>query len=1122
VTQHTAIHQFHSGTALGDAITNQMLELQGLLRRMGHESEVFAEHIPVSLQDRVRSIHGYRGSRSELLLVHHSIGYDAFDEVVSLPNDEVVVYHNVTPERYFEDEGVRHYVRQGREQLELLAHRALFGVAVSNFNRREMLAAGFRGVEVLPVRVDFREFAPRDRSARAAEHPSDDWLYVGRLVANKCQHELVRAFAVYASNFESDARLVLVGDRSATDYVDEVRRGAAALGLSDRVVVLGKITDRQLTAAFAGAGVFVSLSEHEGFGVPILEAMAAGVPVVAFGAAAIPETMGGAGVLLRSKEPELVAATVHAVQSDAGLRQRLVQRQFARVDQVGNFDIRRLLQRVVDRASGYRPPREIQVQGPFETSYSLAIMNRRLAEGLDEKAENAVSLYATEGPGDYRPRDEDLSEHPAASRLFERSREVPFPDVVIRQMFPPRVIDTPGGITCEYFGWEESRIPEAMAEDFNRYLDGLGVTSNFVRDVLRASGVDIPIRVVGNGVEAPDTSARVEAPELADLRGFTFLHISSAFPRKGVDALLEAYFSAFDGRSDVTLLLKTFPNPHNGVREILDRLRSHHPSPPDVRWIDRDLGDDEIGGLYGLADCYVHAARGEGFGLPVAEAMAAEVPVISVAYSGLADFVDDRTAVTVPYRLEPAQTHLDIPHSVWAEPDRQLLAREMQRMVDRRRSPEIEARVRRARELIATRFSWAAAVDRWIEFIRDLEEGAGPLHVAMVSTWNSRCGIAENTRYIVAHAGDSVDYEIFAEVGIEPLDPLAEPGVVRTWRNRWEPELDELEKALGLSTAEVVHIQFNFGFYEFQRMAALIERELDRRGVVLTLHRTLDYDDRGELLSLRQIGSTLAKVDRLIVHQQSDADYLAEMGLSDNVSTVPIGTAAPVPSSPEEIRSALKLGPRPIIGTFGFLLPHKGTLELLRAVDAVREEFPDVLLLALCARYPNVESKEYEEQIRGEIEVRGMEDNVMLVTEYLPDENARMLLGAADMVVLPYRNTGESSSATLRFVLPLGRAVVVTDEPIFTDSRDAVFTVDGEDPPEIAAALRRLLFDDDLRQNLADRAAHRAQSLRWSRVVADHREIYAAASRAGRARRERRELAASSSRATTAPPPSLA
>lgn len=608
MTQYDAVHQFHSGTALGDAITNQMLHLQQILRQMGYESEIFAQHIPPGLHDRVRSIDGYRGADADLLLLHHSIGHDLFDDVIGLPNNIVAVYHNVTPERYFEDTSVRHYIRLGREQLALLARRALFGIADSNFNRREMLAAGFRRVDVLPVRVDFSDFIKREMPR---ERPSNDWLYVGRLVGNKCQHELVAAFALFNRTFNRESRLVLVGDTSDGRYVSLVEEEAKRFDIERRVLLLGKISDSQLVSAFAGAGAFVSMSEHEGFGVPILEAMAAGLPVVAYGAAAIPETMGGAGVLLRSKDPAVVAATVQALQSDPDLRSRLVDRQFERVDQVSRFDAVGLLQRVIDRASGRRPPVEIQVQGPFETSYSLAVLNRKLSLALDRAPETGVSIYATEGPGDYQPKIEDLKRFPEAAELFEHAKGIPFPDIVIRQMYPPRVIDTPGAITCEYFGWEESRIPEAMVRDFNRYLDGVGVMSTFVRDVLRDSGVDIPIRVVGVGVDAPDPTARTDAPELADLRSFTFLHISSAFPRKGVDLLLEAYFGAFDGQSDVSLILKTFANPHNEVEQILERLRSKHPNPPDVRWIDRDFDDQQIDALYNLSDCYVHpTARG--------------------------------------------------------------------------------------------------------------------------------------------------------------------------------------------------------------------------------------------------------------------------------------------------------------------------------------------------------------------------------------------------------------------------------------------------------------------------------------------------------------------------------
>jgi glycosyltransferase involved in cell wall biosynthesis len=1098
VKRYKGVHQFHSGTAMGDAITNQMLQLQVVLQEMGFHSEIFAEHIPPALIGKILNIHHYLGSDSELLLVHHSNGHDAFEEVLALPNDIVAVYHNVTPEEYFADEGVRRYIQLGREQLRLLAQRALFGVAVSNFNRREMLAAGFRRVEVLPVRVDFSEFAQHGRHAA-----SDDWLFVGRLVGNKCQHELVTAFSLFVRSFESDARLVLVGDLSDEEYVGVVRAEAARRGVTDRVALLGKVSDRQLRSAFGGAGVFVSMSEHEGFGVPILEAMAAGVPVVAFGAAAIPETMGGAGVLLRDKEPALLAATVRAVLSDPDLRDRLVERQFTRVGQVGTFEIRRLLGRIVDRAAGSEPPLEVQVQGPFETSYSLALMNRKLAVGLSRSSERAVSIYATEGPGDYVPDEADLAKVPEATALYRRATQVPFPDVVIRQMYPPRVIDTPGGITCEYFGWEESLVPPEMVEDFNRYLDGIGVMSEFVKEVLRDSGVHVPICVVGNGVEAPDPTATTTAPEVEGLRAFRFLHVSSGFPRKGVDVLLGAFFDAFDGSDDVTLILKTFPNPHNEVGAILERLRSTHPNPPDVRWIDRDLDAREIEGLYRLARCYVHPARGEGFGLPVAEAMAGGIPVITLAYSGLADFVSEDTAATIPFTLEPAQSHFDIEGSLWAEPDPAKLAEEMQQMAADPRSPIVTERVRKAKELVTTRFSWEAAVARWDRFLSDLEDGSGALDVAMVTSWNTRCGIAENSRYLVGHSRGGIDYEIFGEVDIEPLDPIAELGVVRTWKNRWEPDLDALEAALRLSTAEVVHFQFNFGFFEFGRMAELIERLLDDKGVVVTLHRTLDYDDRGDLLSLRQIRDTLAKVDRLIVHQEVDASYLAEMGLVDNVTIIPIGAAPPPSVSPAEAREYLRIGSRPLVGTFGFLLPHKGTLELVEAVDALRTEIPDILCLALCASYPNIESKEYEALLRQEIVVRGMEDNVMLIADYLPDDVARTLLRAADAIVLPYRNTGESSSAALRFVLPLERAIVVTDEPIFADSREVVLTVDRTDPVGLESALRRILLDKSLQDELAGRAARRTRSLRWDRVVADHRDVYLAAKGSGRSRRDR-------------------
>jgi glycosyltransferase involved in cell wall biosynthesis len=1097
--EYAEIHQFHSGSAQGDAITQQMFDLQGHLRQMGHISEIFAEHVAEGLQGRIHPIGCYAGSNTNLLLIHHSLGYSIFDEVIGRPDDVIAVYHNVTPEKYFSDPIFRDAIRLGREQLSLLALRAAVGVAPSNFNRREMLGVGFRRVEVLPVRTDFSEFVPTSKETR---HRSTDWLYVGRIVGNKCQHELVRAFAAYVNNFDDDdARLVLIGDTAREDYVGVVREEAHQLGINDRVVMLGKVSDQQLRSAYLGAGVFVSLSEHEGFGVPILEAMAADLPVLGYAAAAVPETMGGAGILLRTKEPEVVAATVQALRADPDLRDRLVARQNARVRDVQSFNVEHLLARMIGRVAGAAQPLEVQVQGPFETSYSLAIMNRLLACALDGTPDRAVSIHATEGPGDYQPSDRDLELHPQATTLFRRSREIPYPHLVIRQMWPPRLIDSPGGLTCEYFGWEESRIPQTMVDDFNRYLDGIGVMSHFVRDVLRDSGVDVPIEVVGNGVHPHNTAAVAEAPELEELRSYRFLHVSSAFPRKGVDVLLDAYFSSFDGSDDVSLILKTFPNPHNTAGDLLTSHRARHPNPPDVRWIDRDMDTLGIQGLYNLSDCYVHPARGEGFGLPAAEAMAAGVPVISIAYSGLAEFVSNETATTIPFKLEPAETHFEIPDSVWAEPDRTQLAAQMRAHVEGIDRERVAERVRRAQHLINTKFTWEIAARRWNDFLNFIEDAAETPRVAMVTTWNTRCGIADNTRNIVDRAEGQVAIDIFANKDPNIIDPARELGVLRNWIDRWHPDLGALEEALRLSDADVVHFQFNFGFFELSRLAQLIERELETRGVVVTLHRTKDATIDGEVVSLSSITATLERVDRLIVHQDDDAQVLADMGLSENVTVVPLGSSAPPAISSTEARIALGLGARPVVGTFGFLLPHKGTLELVRAVSALRDEFPDICLLALCAHYPDVTSDEYETEVRAEIDRLGLGDNVLLVTEYLPDETVRIILRAADVIAIPYEATEESSSAALRFLLPLERPLVITDRPVFADCREWTFAVDPDDPQGIENALRRVLVDPELRDGLGARAGEGGRRFRWSRIIADHREIYVAARRAGRERR---------------------
>lgn len=1068
-------------------MTNQMLVLQRRLRGAGFYSEIYAEHIDPALADRIRPLSDIPTLPATVLIVHHSMGHTAFDQLMRLEMPFVTIFHCITPARFFDDPTLRSFVRLGLRQLRALAQRSVLGIADSNHNRRQMYQAGFTDVQVLPVRTDFAD----QRSIRAHRTTqSQDWLFVGRMVPNKRQVDLVRSFALHRRAGATGARLHLVGDVSMTSYVERVRAEIARFGLEQDVVIHGKIAAHALAERYRDAGIFMCLSEHEGFGVPLLEAMAAGLPVIARDEAAVAETMGGAGVLLHDPQPATAAAAARVVMSDAALRTRLVAGQDQRLERIERFDVDGFIEDVIERLSTPAPI-TVQIQGPFETSYSLAVLNRELALHLAEQPEFSVTIHATEGPGDYTPRPDDLARHPEATALYKAASDVAYPDVVIRQMFPPRVRDSAGGLRLQYFGWEESRLPAQIVDEFNRYLDGIGVMSSFVGDVLRRSGVSVPISVVGVGVHRPAPDSVLVAEELAGLRSTTLLHISSAFPRKGVDTLLQAYFDEFSGADDVSLLLKTFPNAHNEVGAILERLRTEHTDPPHVAWIDRDLDRSELDALYGLATAYVHPARGEGFGLPVAEAMLAGVPVISVASTGLADFVSDRTAAVVRHRWTTSTSHVAVPGSEWAEPDLGDLRTEMRSVADGSLGPTRAARVETARRLIEDEFSWRRVADRWRQFVLDLRARQRGVNVAAVTTYNSRCGIAEYSAHLYGAMGEHIDLEVHADDRATPLTAEHEVGVIRSWPNDRGP-IDRLLASLDASTADIVHIQHNMGFFSLSDLGAIIRRESPRRPVVVTLHRThplrvADIDD-----SLEDIADELRQADAIIVHQEGDRERLARAGVTTNVHVLLHGTESAIDADALAARQRHGMSPASfVLGTYGFMLPHKGLVALLEALAMLRADGIDARLVAACALHPNQISSAHLGVVQHAITRLGLQKAVHLNTDFLDPASSRDLLACADVLVLPYEETLESASGALRSVLPLGRPIVTTDLGIFEDVRSVAVTVPAPaDPGMLARTLEELWLDDERREAASHAVQQFAASTNWSVIGSRTLELY--------------------------------
>lgn len=313
-----ALHQFVATFEPG-ATGAHMLELQRLARDvLGVESELFAEYRRGPQASAVKHHRDYQGGAGDVIVYHMGIGSVVTDLVVDRPEPLLVDFHNITPAHFIEpwEPAVAYGCAWGRNQLKELAVRADLGIGHSHYSEEELRFEGFADTAVAPLLLDLSSFDTEVDAAlldRLQSAPGTDWLFVGRLAPNKCQHDLVKALAVYRRLYDPAARLHLVGGSSSDAYVDAIKGFAAELGLADAVDLPGPVPPAALAAYYKAADVFVSVSEHEGFLVPVVEAMWNRVPVVAYAAAAVPETVGEGGVLLPAKDPATVAAAVARV-----------------------------------------------------------------------------------------------------------------------------------------------------------------------------------------------------------------------------------------------------------------------------------------------------------------------------------------------------------------------------------------------------------------------------------------------------------------------------------------------------------------------------------------------------------------------------------------------------------------------------------------------------------------------------------------------------------------------------------------------------------------------------------------------------------------------------------------
>jgi glycosyltransferase involved in cell wall biosynthesis len=338
------VNQWLPAAHRGDAIGDSARRLRELLRRLGHQAELYALTVDDDLANEVRPFAHPEAAGGDVTIYHFALPAPAMTEAFArIGHGRFLLYHNVTPAYFFasHDPALFRLSLIAREELATLADRVDLGLGVSEFNRRELEGLGFRRTGVLPLAVDLARITrPVQRPAleRLLHEDFVNFLFVGRIAPNKRIEDLIRLGEHYKRYVDAYYRFIFVGRYDAVPrYYASVRALMAQFRLLDeRFIFTGPVSDEDLAIYYRRAAVYISMSEHEGFCAPLLEAMAANVPVLAYAAGAVPETLGGAGVQFTSKDLEQVAEVAGALAFDDDLRSAVIAGQRRRLLDFGD------------------------------------------------------------------------------------------------------------------------------------------------------------------------------------------------------------------------------------------------------------------------------------------------------------------------------------------------------------------------------------------------------------------------------------------------------------------------------------------------------------------------------------------------------------------------------------------------------------------------------------------------------------------------------------------------------------------------------------------------------------------------------------------------------------------
>jgi len=345
--------------AYGDAIGNHTIALRTVIESMGYETGIYAENIGLLANSKIAMDIGELPDlkKDDIILYHLSTGSRLNHEITKLPGHKIIIYHNITPPEYFQgyDLFVARNIRWALEDAKYLADKADYCLTDSDFNKNDLVSLGYQcPIDVMPILIPFSDYEQKP-SAKIIKRYNDQCtniIFTGRIAPNKKQEDIIAAFYYYKKYCDSKARLFLVGSCGQGNlYYEKLKQYVENLEL-DNVYFTDHIKFDEILAYYQIADIFLCMSEHEGFCVPLVESMFFKVPIIAYNSTAVPFTLGGSGVLVDDKNPLVIAKLIDKVVKDEALRQSIIDGQTSRLNDFTYENIRKQFVKYLEKYIG--------------------------------------------------------------------------------------------------------------------------------------------------------------------------------------------------------------------------------------------------------------------------------------------------------------------------------------------------------------------------------------------------------------------------------------------------------------------------------------------------------------------------------------------------------------------------------------------------------------------------------------------------------------------------------------------------------------------------------------------------------------------------------------------------